>query len=61
MKIAWMAVALASISMGSPAQAGEQGTTTGMVSFNAFKGDATNHKPGLIWGGLTRPENPPAS
>jgi hypothetical protein len=52
MKIAWMAVTLASISMVSAAQAGEQGTTTGMVSFNAFKGDATNHKPGLsVWRG----------
>jgi len=50
MKRTFMVIALSG--MLSAAQAAEQGIITGMVSFNAFKGEATTHKPGIsVWRG----------
>ena len=52
MRIAWSIIACATMGIASAAQAGEQGTTTGMVSFGGFKGEARTIKPGVtIWNG----------
>jgi len=52
MKTAWIVIMLAGIGVGSSAHAGEQGATTGMVSFNGFKGDTKTIRPGLtVWHG----------
>lgn len=52
MKAVWSVIALIGSSIGFGAQAGEQGTTTGMVSFSGFKGETKTIKPGLtVWNG----------
>jgi hypothetical protein len=52
MKSASSIIALALFGVLQPAQAAEQGVTTGMVSFGGFKGDARNIKPGItVWNG----------